>query len=71
MAIASTDMQIDFSLMAALIKVFRVQSHTPDPSATLFYDEGGKPQQKLDPYMWPFSHKIFWTPGQKVSKPTN
>ena len=38
---------IDFSVMAALIKAFRVQSRTPDPPATLFYDEGGKPHQKI------------------------
>ena len=33
--------------MAALIKAFRVQRRTPDPPATLFYDEGGKPHQKI------------------------
>ena len=40
-----------FSVMAALIKGFRVQSHTPDPPApaTLFYDKGGKPHQKMAP----------------------
>ena len=38
---------IDFSLMAALIKGFWVQGHTPDTPATLFYDEGGKPHQKM------------------------
>ena len=38
---------IGFSVMAALIKTFRVQSHAPDPPATLFYDEGGKPHRKI------------------------
>ena len=35
-----------FSVMAALIKGFRVQSHTQDPAAIRFYDEGGRPHQK-------------------------
>ena len=52
MVIACTDMQIltniGFSVMAALIKGFGVQSHTPDPPATLFYDKGGKPHQKIN-----------------------
>ena len=45
MVIACTDMQtlpiIGFSVMAALIKGFRIQSHTPDLPETLFYDKGG------------------------------
>ena len=32
--------KIGFSVMAALIKGFRVQSHTQDPAAKRFYDEG-------------------------------
>ena len=36
-------MKIGFSVMAA----FRVQSHTQDPAATRFYDEGGRPHQKI------------------------
>ena len=52
MVIACTDMQIltniGFSVMAALIKGFGVQSHTPDPPATPFYDKGGKPHQKME-----------------------
>ena len=39
--------EIGFSVMAALIKGFRVQSHTPDPPATHFYDEVGRPHQKM------------------------
>ena len=31
----------------ALIKEFQVQSHTPDPAATLFYDEVGRLYQKM------------------------
>ena len=38
---------IGFSVMVALIKGFRVQSHTPDPPATHFYDEVGRPHQKV------------------------
>ena len=37
--------KIGFSVMAALIKGFLVQSHTP--AATRFYDEGGRPHQKM------------------------
>ena len=33
--------KIGFSVMATLIKGFRVQSHTQEPAATCFYDEGG------------------------------
>jgi len=33
--------------MAALIKGFRVQSHTPDPAATHFYDEVDRLHQKI------------------------
>ena len=33
--------KIGFSVMAELIKGFREQSHTQDPAATRFYDEGG------------------------------
>ena len=29
--------RIGYSVMASLIKGFRVQSHTPDPAATLFF----------------------------------
>ena len=32
--------------MAALIKGFRVRSHTPDPAATHFYDEVDRLHQK-------------------------
>ena len=39
--------KIGFSVMAALIKEFRVQSHTQDPAATRFYDEGGRLHQKM------------------------
>ena len=39
--------KIGFSEMAALIKGFRVQSHTQDTAATRFYDEGGRPHQKI------------------------
>ena len=39
--------KIGISVMAALIKGFRVQSHTQDPAATRFYDEGGRPHQKM------------------------
>ena len=39
--------KIGFSVMAALIKGFRVQSHTQDPAATRFYDEGGRSHQKM------------------------
>jgi len=33
--------------MAALIKGFRVRSHTPDPAATHFYDEVDRLHQKM------------------------
>ena len=36
-----------FSVMVALIKGFWVQSHTQDPAATRFYDEGGRLHQKM------------------------
>ena len=36
-----------FPVMAALINRFRVESRTPDPAATLFYDQGGKLHQKI------------------------
>ena len=39
--------KIGFSVMVALIMGFRVQSHTPDPPATHFYDEMGRPHQKM------------------------
>ena len=39
--------KIGFSVMTALIKGFRVQSHTQDPAATHFYDEGGRLHQKM------------------------
>ena len=39
--------KIGFSVMAALIKGFWVQSHTPDPPATHFYDEVGRSHQKM------------------------
>ena len=39
--------KIGFSVMVALIKGFRVHSHTQDPAATRFYDEGGRPHQKM------------------------
>ena len=39
--------KIGFSVMAALINGFQVQSHTQDPAATCFYDEGGRPHQKM------------------------
>ena len=39
--------KIDISVMAALIKGFRVKSHTQDPAATRFYDEGGRLHQKM------------------------
>ena len=38
--------KIGLSVMAALIKGFRVQIHTQDPAATRSYDEGGMPHQK-------------------------
>jgi hypothetical protein len=34
-------------VMVALIKGFRVESHTPDSAATHFYDEVGRPHQKM------------------------
>ena len=37
-----------FSVMASLIKVFRVQSHTPDPAATHFFDDVGRPYQSME-----------------------
>ena len=43
-------MQIDndeMVAMMALIKEFQVQSHTPYPTATLFYDEVGRLYQKM------------------------
>ena len=39
--------KIGYSVMAALIKGFQVQSHTQDPAATRYYDEGGRLHQKL------------------------
>ena len=39
--------KIGFSAMAALIKGYWVQSHTQDPAAIRFYDEGGRPHQKM------------------------
>ena len=36
-----------FSVMAALIKGFRVQSHTQDPAATRFYDKGSRLHQNI------------------------
>ncbi len=33
--------------MAALIKGFWARSHAPDPAATLFYDEVGRPHPKM------------------------
>ncbi len=39
--------KIGFSVMAALIKGFWVRSHAPDPAATLFYDEVGRPHPKM------------------------
>ena len=46
-----------FLVMTALIKGFQVQSHTPDPAATLFYDEVGSCTKKWSPQLWPFLHK--------------
>ena len=39
--------KIGFLVMTAQIKGFRVHSHTQDPAATCFYDEGGRPHQKM------------------------
>jgi hypothetical protein len=48
--------QNGFSVMVAQIKEFQVQSHTPDPAATLFYDEVGRlHQKKWGPELWPFN----------------
>jgi hypothetical protein len=51
--------QIGFSVMVAPIKEFQVQSHTPDPAATLFYDEVGTVDctKKWGPELCPFLHK--------------
>ncbi len=39
--------KIVFLVMAALIKGFGVRNHAPDPAATLFYDEVGRPHPKM------------------------
>ena len=36
-----------FSVMASTVKAFPVQSHTPDPAATHFFDDGGRPYQNM------------------------
>ena len=59
MVIACTDMQIStiigFSVMAALIKGFQIQSHIPDPASNIFFmiwggggGGGVKPRQKME-----------------------
>ena len=64
MAIACTDIDIDFSVMGALIKRFRVQSHACTPQTCqqhFFMMRGVNHTKKLDPYMWPFNLLGSWT----------
>ena len=41
------DIDKNMVFLTALIKGFQVQSYTPDPAATLFYDEVGRLYQKM------------------------
>ena len=50
--------------MGELIEGFQVQSHTPDPPATLFCHERNKLHQKMGlSFMWPFWLNKPWAPA--------
>ena len=40
-------LKIGYSVMVSLIEVFRVESHTQDPAATYFFDDGGRSCQNI------------------------